>query len=340
MTDRTCAFCGHAFTGGKRLFCFDCVPAHGTVEASIYSRAYVIRWSAVCRPGHADRSRLPSSHPARARMAKQPPACATCGENDVARVGLVCVECRRAALPDVEPAQPAVPLGCRARPMARLSPRVPRQVGDVAVCPNCRCHFELFTLTRRVLTTYCRECLAESRRLYKAGGRMGRRSIGGGLVRRATSHPCRWCGWPTDAGDVICAECQPFVGSARHPHSSPLFVTPCTRCGVAMAQPSQTRASCPACRERSKRAKSMRRRLVAASGVTIKEIGERDGWRCHICRKVVDVRRNDARFGPSIDHLIPIAAGGSDDPSNLALAHRRCNSSRGTGGSAQLRLIA
>lgn len=52
-------------------------------------------------------------------------------------------------------------------------------------------------------------------------------------------------------------------------------------------------------------------------------IYERDGARCHICR--LTVRREDA----SLDHLIPASRGGASTQDNLALAHLRCNQSRG-----------
>lgn len=70
----------------------------------------------------------------------------------------------------------------------------------------------------------------------------------------------------------------------------------------------------------------------------------RDGGRCAICRKLVDISlpsgpRGDDR-GPSIDHVIPRSAGGSDDLSNLRLTHWACNRARGNrGGNEQLRLV-
>jgi hypothetical protein len=64
------------------------------------------------------------------------------------------------------------------------------------------------------------------------------------------------------------------------------------------------------------------------------EIAERDNWECHICRK--PVKQTDW----SMDHLIPMSQGGWHLRSNVALAHRLCNSRRGAGRiPAQLRLI-
>jgi len=50
---------------------------------------------------------------------------------------------------------------------------------------------------------------------------------------------------------------------------------------------------------------------------------ERDGGRCHICRK--RVRRGDIQ----IDHIIPLSRGGGHALDNLAVACSRCNLSKG-----------
>lgn len=76
-----------------------------------------------------------------------------------------------------------------------------------------------------------------------------------------------------------------------------------------------------------------------ADRFTLREIAERDGWRCHICRKRVgkSYHPNHQRAG-SIDHLIPVSEGGTHTLDNVALAHRICNSIRGAQGLAQTRL--
>jgi HNH endonuclease len=91
------------------------------------------------------------------------------------------------------------------------------------------------------------------------------------------------------------------------------------------------------------------------------EIGERDGWVCGICRDAGlpitrpagyrRVRILERRFIPgddeqvelavdepqydllaaSLDHMVPVSAGGSDDPDNLQISHRFCNLSKGAG---------
>ncbi len=79
-----------------------------------------------------------------------------------------------------------------------------------------------------------------------------------------------------------------------------------------------------------------RRGMIAANGVEpvrIERLIARDGLICHICHRPVP------RGEVSLDHLVPIVAGGPHAEWNLALAHRRCNFRRGAGRTpAQLRL--
>jgi 5-methylcytosine-specific restriction endonuclease McrA len=54
----------------------------------------------------------------------------------------------------------------------------------------------------------------------------------------------------------------------------------------------------------------------------VREYGEN----CHICQKPIDLelpRTN--RYGLTVDHVIPVSKGGTDDLSNLRPAHWICN---------------
>lgn len=92
-------------------------------------------------------------------------------------------------------------------------------------------------------------------------------------------------------------------------------------------------------RRRRKRADRARKRGQNHEPYTLREIADRDGWRCHLCGGKVPDRKYAARDNdPTIDHLIPQSKGGDDIRSNVALAHNRCNWERGDQGLAQLRL--
>lgn len=56
----------------------------------------------------------------------------------------------------------------------------------------------------------------------------------------------------------------------------------------------------------------------------------RDDWMCHLCGERTDpgVHFHDNRY-PSVDHIIPRLFGGGHEVTNLATAHRGCNSRRG-----------
>jgi 5-methylcytosine-specific restriction endonuclease McrA len=44
-------------------------------------------------------------------------------------------------------------------------------------------------------------------------------------------------------------------------------------------------------------------------------------------------------MAPTLDHLVPVSAGGVHTRANVATAHFRCNIQRQTGGTVQLRLV-
>lgn len=119
-----------------------------------------------------------------------------------------------------------------------------------------------------------------------------------------------------------CADCGSECRS-RMPHPR------CKPCSRAHAQASNRR-------------KCAQRRGASPIGptMTIVELGDRDRWICHLCRRRVG-RKFKAPHPRSatFDHLVPVSDGGDDSPANLRLAHWHCNSSRGAGGTVQLMLV-
>lgn len=73
-----------------------------------------------------------------------------------------------------------------------------------------------------------------------------------------------------------------------------------------------------------------RQRSFGLSWLDRMAIFARDGWACQICLEQVDYTADHlSDWYPSLDHIVPRAHGGSDDPGNLRTAHRWCNSVRG-----------
>jgi endogenous inhibitor of DNA gyrase (YacG/DUF329 family) len=99
----------------------------------------------------------------------------------------------------------------------------------------------------------------------------------------------------------------------------------CAACGIPIERYSSMQRYCSAkCkRSKSKRCGQVRKSVQA-------QVLARHGWWCHICNNLIDpnLGRLD-RMAMTMDHLIPVALGGTDDVDNLKPAHRSCNSSRG-----------
>lgn len=56
------------------------------------------------------------------------------------------------------------------------------------------------------------------------------------------------------------------------------------------------------------------------------EIGERDGWVCHICDGAIDsALAYPDPASKSIDHIVPLVKGGEHTRANVAITHLVCN---------------
>ena len=150
-------------------------------------------------------------------------------------------------------------------------------------------------------TAYCgRECYF----FIKTHGTYARQSVG-------DFKPCRDCGElipPTSTGRSSVARCAKCQGSVR--------------------------------RAATHRNRAMRRAATTANHVDPKYIFDRDSFRCGICGKMADQRKKvPHRLAPVIDHIIPIARGGTHESTNLQCAHFSCNNKKSAGDGGQLRLI-
>ncbi|WP_413247018.1 HNH endonuclease [Sphingomonas sp. 1P06PA] len=57
---------------------------------------------------------------------------------------------------------------------------------------------------------------------------------------------------------------------------------------------------------------------------------ERDGWRCHLCHRSTPKRLRGSYkpSAPELDHIVPLAKGGSHTRANTACACRQCNGAK------------
>jgi hypothetical protein len=280
----------------------------------------------------------------------------------VPRVDVECCAClawmgKRSSLPK----SPSMCRTCRAERRARGAGE--RRQSELRTCAVCAAHYATSQPKAKYCSLSCkrshapggapsRQLLAirESRKPAKATERVcrvcsaifvskgaRRRCPGcqaGGFIRSAV---CT-CGstFLAGAGKIFCSRaCGAKVGSCDHcgrDFSAPKFGTSrrCVDCRDGIA----------AIRARRKKLVRMKAARIPSRVLSIRQLGDRDGWTCHICRAEVDP---GARFpdpmSPTRDHLIPVVDGGDDTPENLRLAHLRCNSRRGAGGVVQLILF-
>jgi len=94
-------------------------------------------------------------------------------------------------------------------------------------------------------------------------------------------------------------------------------------------------------RRRAKRRRKARQRGARCEPYTLAYIAERDHYRCGLCGKRVAMTRPVPHpKAPTIDHIVPLDAGGDDVKANVQLAHFICNSVKGSrGGGEQLLLV-
>lgn len=143
-------------------------------------------------------------------------------------------------------------------------------------------------------------------------------------------------------------EASARLSEAKH---GPITYGTCNQCGHLFLTRerllSQRRYCSKGCARKNNR-REREHRLRAArpadrrEWISIRIVGERDGWRCHICKKKINPNTKTLALMPSLDHLNPLSTEeGTHALDNLSIAHHRCNTIRGAGRlPAQLRLIA
>lgn len=173
-----------------------------------------------------------------------------------------------------------------------------------------------------------------------------------GVLLERTGTRGRWRSAKPVPGRVACTQCGAWFeavwyrktgrGWVRRSTCSPAchrgltgaLVAGGAGCCIDCDAPTNVGPLCPPCSYSRRLARYQRKNLMRRAAGTrimsVAELGDRDGWRCHICRRKVNraVRFPDPR-SPSRDHLVPVKFGGTNDPENLLLAHWICNVRRG-----------
>lgn len=162
------------------------------------------------------------------------------------------------------------------------------------------------------------------------------------------SRLCEFCDvsfWMTSKARRFCSTWCAEAANGRRVFCQSIWPDLCRRCGKCYIGRRENQQYCSnrcVVRAQKNRRHHLERAAIRTGEMfTLREIAERDGWRCHLCHKKVPDREYAARDrDPTMDHLIPLSDGGTHTRVNVALAHNRCNWERSTNGPAQLRLVA
>lgn len=134
---------------------------------------------------------------------------------------------------------------------------------------------------------------------------------------------CLYCGAPAIELRSFCSD----VCRLHYRNGRPKAV-PCAVCewpiDLVSARPGRKRTNCTirVCRRC--------RQDWRKHGFSVNTLINRDGSRCGLCAELVDVSLHAPDpLCASVDHVVPRSLGGTNDPSNLQLAHLGCNVRKG-----------
>lgn len=90
---------------------------------------------------------------------------------------------------------------------------------------------------------------------------------------------------------------------------------------------------------RKRRRQRFREQRRKGDSIQLAKLIERDGGKCQLCgRKVTGGQWPGDRLAPTVDHIVPLAHGGTHTWNNVQLAHAECNFTRRDVGPAQMRM--
>lgn len=183
--------------------------------------------------------------------------------------------------------------------------------------------------------------------------RLSRRIKSGSILRasrvRVVSHHghCEGCGMhyrKSSKDQRFCApECRPSAYEWTPEYKE------CTTCGASFMQERRWQGKCSSeCEQESRRrmsriAKSRRRARIRGrehEAIDPIRVFERDGWCCQLCHKRLRPEDRGTYNGeaPELDHVVPLAVGGSHTWGNVQLACRSCNQAKGATPAGQIGL--
>lgn len=108
----------------------------------------------------------------------------------------------------------------------------------------------------------------------------------------------------------------------------------CARCSAVYTERPHFRSfycsrSCGDAEKKHRRSVRMRGASSIERGITWQTLAKRDGLDCYLCGKPCDPSTN-GKWSPTVDHVWPVKRRGPHVWTNVRLAHRSCNSRKGS----------
>lgn len=225
-----------------------------------------------------------------------------------------CAGCGKLLWPSKNGHQPTCH-NCRRKRRDQLPPRPKRQPKPKPKCEVCGDEFRRKMIGQRTCGRDCGVFLRYGLRVEDVGWASCRicRDV---ITRRSNCH-------------VLC----------RYRAQHPLEQKRCLECRELFTPDHGQRKYCCKAHARAAIARIMkeRRRKRINDGDVVEMFGwrrlaKRQGLVCHLCDEPCDPNADPCKddWAPTVDHIMPIAMGGTHTFDNARIAHRYCNSMRGT----------
>lgn len=166
---------------------------------------------------------------------------------------------------------------------------------------------------------------------------------------------CLECGGAVDRRKRLCRSC--LVGRKRAQqrlwYSRAASLAPVRKCMDcdALLPPAKWQRRCEPCKmarlrhltphqNAVKRLHRYRKRAATVEPVDPIKVFDRDGWRCHMCRRPTPrhLRGTYEPRAPELEHIVPLSKGGEHSYRNTACSCRECNLKKGDKVFGQLHL--
>lgn len=134
---------------------------------------------------------------------------------------------------------------------------------------------------------------------------------------------------------ISCEQCGKQFTQIVHNRIKKYCSKKCSRQAWRQANPEKAALM----RRQENHIRRARRVSTEHESIRVGDVFERDGWRCGICGKKVDKRLKFPHpKSVTLDHIIPLAKGGTHTWDNVQCAHFMCNCLKGAHDGGQLRL--